>query len=56
MPKIWRNRIIAGTKTYAQCPARYKDQVKELLKHDVEQAVISPERYEELVGEPYNQN
>lgn len=53
MAKIWRNRIIAGDKTYASCPDRYKVAVLALLKADVTSGTITAERYEELTGEPY---
>ena len=55
MPKIWRNRIIAGDKTYAECPARYKNQVLALLREDVANGVISAEQFEELTGIPYEE-
>ncbi len=53
MSKIWRNRIIAGDQLYENCPLKYKVQVKELLRADVENGVITEEQYEEFVGEPY---
>lgn len=53
MAKIWRNRIIAGDKAYASCPARYKPAVLELLKADVADGTISEKRFEEITGEPY---
>lgn len=31
MVKIWAERIIAGTRTFDEVPARYKNAVKELL-------------------------
>ena len=53
MPKIWRNRIIAGDKEFSHCPQRYKAAVLELLRQDVADGTISAERFEELTGEPY---
>ena len=53
MPKIWRNRIIAGDQLYENCPARYQAQVKALLREDVANGVITAEQYEEFVNEPY---
>lgn len=53
MPKIWRNRIIAGDKTFEKCPSIYKSSVKALLRQDVEDGVISSEEFEEFVGERY---
>ena len=53
MAKIWRNRIIAGTQMFSNCPIEYRDEVKILLKEDVANAVISSDQYKEFVGEPY---
>ena len=53
MAKIWRNRIIAGDKTYEECPVRYKTQVLALLRADVENGVITAEQFEEITGQPY---
>lgn len=55
MAKIWRNRIIAGDKTYDECPQRYKAQVLALLRQDVENGVITAEQFEEITHEPYNE-
>ena len=54
MAKIWRNRLEAGTQVWADCPEKYRDEVKRLLKLDVVIGKITPERYEEIVGEPYS--
>ena len=51
MAKIWRNRIIAGTQKFKDCPNRYKDKVIELLKEDVKNKVITAEKYKEITGE-----
>ena len=53
MAKIWRNRIIAETRTYAEVPLTWKAQVKALLKEAVHDGTITAEKYEEYVGEPY---
>lgn len=53
MAKIWRNRIEAGTQLFENCPARYKTGVLELMRQDVAGGVITAERFEELTGEPY---
>ena len=55
MAKIWRNRIEAGDQLFANCPARYKNQVLALMRIDVENNVISADQFEELTGEPYNE-
>ena len=54
MSKIWRNRIEAGDQLFENCPARYKSQVLELMRQDVEDGVITAEQFEDLTGEPYN--
>lgn len=53
MAKIWRNRIIAGDKLFENCPAVYKEAVKNLLKQDVVNGVITESDYEEYTGEKY---
>lgn len=55
MAKIWRNRIIAGDKTYEECPKKYKSQVLALLKADVESGVITAQEFEEITGQPYEE-
>ncbi len=45
MARIWRNRIIAGTKLFSQCPDRYKTEVNSLLWEDVENGVITEEEF-----------
>lgn len=53
MAKIWRNRLIAGTQVWTDCPEKYKSAVQALLRTDVESGKITAERYEEIVGEEY---
>lgn len=43
MAKIWTNRIIAGTKLFSQCPERYQEDVKEILKEKVAENIITEE-------------
>lgn len=50
--KVWHKRILAGTQKYADCPLKYKGDVKKLLIEDVENGVITAEQYEEITGEP----
>ena len=46
MAKIWANRIIAGTKTFAEVPASRKETVKaELISR------LGEEKAMELIGE-----
>jgi hypothetical protein len=54
MAKIWRNRLEAGTQIWADCPERYRSEVKKLLKLDVVIGKLTAERYEEITGEPYS--
>lgn len=51
--KVWHRRILAGTQKYADCPLKYKNDVKTLLIEDVETGVITKEQYENITGEPY---
>lgn len=53
MAKIWHKRILAGTQDYANCPIKYRVEVKEMLIEDVEVGIITAEQYEEITGEPY---
>lgn len=55
MAKIWRNRIEAGDKLFRDCPTRYKAQVLALMRIDVVNNVITAEQFEELTGQPYNE-
>ena len=54
MAKIWRNRILAGDKTFNECPIRYRQQVLALLRNDVENNIITAEEFEDLTGIPYD--
>lgn len=49
----WRNRIWAGTKTFAECPDRYKADVEALMREDVATGKHTPEEFEEKTGKPY---
>jgi len=53
MAKIWRNRLIAGTQVFEDCPAKYRDAVVALLREDVQNGVITAERFAEITGIPY---
>lgn len=50
MPKIWRNRILAGDKSYDKCPPIYKSAVKKLLQKDVNDGLITAEDFEQFIG------
>ncbi len=53
MANIWRNRIWAGTKTFQECPARYKDDVETLMRQDVAAGKHTAEEFEEKTGIPF---
>lgn len=53
MANIWRNRIWAGTKTFQECPTRYKADVEALMRQDVADGKHSVEEFEEKTGKPY---
>lgn len=54
MNRIWANRLEAGTQQWADVPASRKNAVRELLRGDVDNGVITPEHYEEITGEEYD--
>ena len=55
MARIWANRLEAGDKTWANVPNSRKAAVRAILREDVQNHHngMTPERYEEIVGEPY---
>lgn len=53
MAKIWRNRIWASTKTYKECPERYRADVLDLMRQDVAEGKHTPEEFEKKTGIPY---
>ena len=53
MAKIWRNRLIAGTQKFEDCPVKYKDEVVALLRQDVVDGVITAERFKEITDMDY---
>ena len=53
MNEIWANRLVAGTKSWAECPASRKNAVKAVLAGRVESEAITAERYAEITGEEY---
>ncbi len=51
MNEIWANRLIAGTKTWAQCVRSGRGEaVKAALLERVKSGVITAEKYKEIVG------
>ena len=53
MDKIWANRLIAGTKTWAEMPASRRAGVKKVLAERVESGEITAEQYKNITGEAY---
>jgi len=54
MAKIWRNRLIAGTQVFEDCPAKYREAVVALLREDVANGVITATRFKEITGMDYD--
>ena len=55
MDKIWANRLVAGTKTWAEMPASRRTGVKRELAKRVAEDEITAEQYKETTGEDYNE-
>lgn len=54
MSEIWANRLIAGTKTWAQCVKSGRaEAVKAVLNERVKSGAIAAEKYEKITGETY---
>ena len=51
MDKIWANRLVAGTKTWASLPTSRRPGVKRELAKRVTEGEISKEQYKEITGE-----
>lgn len=48
----WRS-IKRGTRTFESIPDSVKNDVRTLAYADVQEDVITPEQYEQYIGEPY---
>lgn len=55
MDKIWANRLIAGTKTWAEMPARRHAGVKAELAKRVADGEITAAQYKEITEEDYDE-
>lgn len=53
MAQVYVNLLYAGKRTWNHVPDTLKREVKSILRADVARGVITPERYEEITGEPY---
>ena len=54
MDKIWANRLVAGTKTWAEMPASRRPGVKKILAERVAEGEITAEDYKRITGEDYD--
>lgn len=55
MNEIWANRLVAGTKTWAEMPASRRSGVKQVLAGRVAAGEITAEKYAEITGEEYKE-
>lgn len=55
MNEIWANRLVAGTKTWAEVTPSRKNAVKDVLRGRVASETITAEQYEEIVREAYGE-
>lgn len=53
MNEIWANRLVAGTKVWAEVPASRRNAVREVLRSRVASESITAEKFEEITGEAY---
>lgn len=51
---IWANRLIAGTKTWAEMPASRRAGVKRELAKRVTEGEITAEDYKRVTGDDYD--
>lgn len=54
MNEIWANRLVAGTKMWADMPATRSNAVKTILAARVADNGITSDQYKEITGEDYN--
>lgn len=50
---IWANRLVAGTKTWAEMPASRRAGVKRELAKRVTEGEITADDYKDITGEAY---
>lgn len=53
MNRIWANRLEAGTQIWSDVPEKRKNAVKEILRSDVINGIITAEQYTIITGEEY---
>ena len=54
MDKIWANRLVAGTKTWAEMPISRRVAVKKVLAKRVAEGEIAAEDYKRITGDDYD--
>lgn len=54
MDKIWANRLVAGTKTWAEMPISRRVAVKKVLAGRVNKGEITAEDYKRITGDDYD--
>lgn len=54
MNVIWANRLIAGTKTWAEMPTSRRAGVKKILAERVANGEITADDYERITGDEYD--
>lgn len=54
MDKIWANRLVAGTKTWAEMPISRRVTVKKVLAERVNKGEITAEDYKRITGDDYD--
>lgn len=54
MDKIWANRLVAGTKTWAEMPISRRVAVKKVLAARVNKGEITAEDYKRITGDDYD--
>lgn len=50
---IWANRLVAGTKTWAEMPISRRVTVKKVLAERVAEGEITADDYKDITGEDY---
>ena len=51
---IWANRLVAGTKTWAEMPISRRVAVKKVLAKRVTEGEITAEDYKRITGDDYD--
>ena len=54
MDNIWANRLVAGTKTWAEMPISRRTGVKKILAERVAEGEITADDYKRITGDDYD--